>query len=152
MAEPMLQSRHNSTWIVIGDAYVSDSVGRVPGGIYATMEYNYGVPIEQKHSALGIASFVIGLIVGLLLCILVVIAGMITASQPEIVAEESVPMILLGLLVLGGLVVNLVGVGLGIAGLFQQQRKKLFPILGVATNVLIVLGICGLMVLGGMQS
>ncbi len=114
-------------------------------------QYYEGIPLEKKHSRLGIAALIIGILVGMLLCILIVFAGVIEVSQPGSLTGDSVGAVLLGLLVIGGLLLNLIGIGLGIGGLFQQQRKKLFPILGISINSVILLGVCVLIAWGSVQ-
>ncbi len=115
-------------------------------------QYYEEVPLEKKHSRLGITALIIGILVSMLLCILIVFAGVIEVSQPGSLNEDSVGTIMLGMLVIGGLLLNMVGIGLGIGGLFQQQRKKLFPILGISINSVIFLGTCVLIALGSLQS
>lgn len=51
--------------------------------------------------------------------------------------DEDTPLVvLIGFAVIGCLLANLVGLGLGIAGLIQRRRKKLFAILGAILTVL----------------
>lgn len=104
-----------------------------------------------KHSGLGIASLAIGLAVGLLEFVCIVIAGVLQASTPGGFDENSPLAIVIGVVFIGGLAFGLFGIGLGIAGLFQQ-RKKLFAVLGVVVGSLVMLGIGGLCVLGNMMS
>ncbi len=49
---------------------------------------------------------------------------------------------------LGGLAVAFLGMLLGIGGLFQTNRKRIFAVLGVVFNVMVVVAFVGLMVLG----
>jgi hypothetical protein len=100
-----------------------------------------------KHSGLGIASFAIGLSVGVFECAIVVVAGIIEVSTPGGIDEDSPATMLLGLAILAGLGIALCGVGLGIAGLLQR-RNKLFAALGVVIGLLVVLGVAGLIVVG----
>lgn len=57
-------------------------------------------------------------------------------------------MIVLGLAVIGGVLLNLLGITLAIAGLIQRDRKKVFAILGLIFNGLVVLCVAALMVIG----
>jgi hypothetical protein len=102
---------------------------------------------ELKHSGLGIASFAIGLSVGVFECALVLVAGMIEVSTPGGIDEDSPATMLLGLAILACLAIAMLGIGLGVAGLLQR-RSKLFAALGVAIGLLVVLGVAGLMVVG----
>ena len=62
--------------------------------------------------------------------------------------EDSVGTILLGLIMIGGCFLAFVGLILGVAGLFQKNRKRVFPVLGTAFNAMILLGVVGLVVVG----
>ncbi len=103
---------------------------------------------EMKHSRLGITSFVISLVIGIVMGILIIIAGIMEATLPGGIDENSVGAIVLGLFLLGGLFVDLVALGLGIAGLFQKERKKIFAILGIIFSGITVSGTLLLMVIG----
>ena len=103
---------------------------------------------EQKHSRLGIASFITSIVSGILIFIVIVIAGVIEASTPGGMDEESAGAAMVGFAAIALLNAELVALGLGIAGLLQKERKKIFAILGVVfsagTFVLVIL----LMILG----
>jgi hypothetical protein len=72
-----------------------------------------------KHSKLGIISFVLAIVSLVLVCLFFVF----------------VFICLIGLS-------NLTGVGLGIAALTQKTQSKVFGILGLVFNALILLGFC----------
>ncbi len=102
----------------------------------------------KKHSGIGIASFITSLISGVFIFLLIVIAGIMEASSPTGIDEESAAAILVGLalFLFGGLA--LISLGLGIAGLFQKDRQKVFAILGTVFSSSILLGTTLLMVVG----
>jgi small-conductance mechanosensitive channel len=112
------------------------------------------IPSEtQKHSRLGIASFVIGLVSLIIFCLAVVLAfgyGVsIASSTPSVQSLESSPTILVfGLMMLVSPFLGLVGAVLGFVAVFQKDKKKLFGILGIVVNLLIVLAFCALLVIG----
>lgn len=98
--------------------------------------------MEVKHSGVGIASFVTSIVAGVLIFLLVIIAGVLEVSTPGGMDEESIAAVLIGLFLFAFLGAELVALGLGIGGLIQQDRKKIFAILGVvfsATALLITL-------------
>jgi hypothetical protein len=107
---------------------------------------------DQKQSKLGIASLVIGLVAVLFACIAFVISfsyGFSLSSNTPSLIDQSSPVVLIA----GGLfccspILSLVGVGLGIAAVVQKKDKKIFGIIGLVINGLIILSICGLFVLG----
>lgn len=93
-----------------------------------------------KHSGRGIASFVIAMAVGvldLLLCGLMVVLG---AIAPEPVQKGSAILCMFSAGIMSGFVANIVGAVLGISGLFQKNRKKVFPVLGLIFNLAAVIG------------
>jgi hypothetical protein len=108
----------------------------------------YAPEAPRRHSALGIASLVLAVVFGAGLLALIGIAGYMTATTPGGIREDSPTVIVTGLAMFGCAAGNLVGAALGFAGLFQRQRHKLFPILGLVLNVLLVVGLCGLMGIG----
>ena len=81
---------------------------------------------ELKHSGLGIASFIVSIAAGVCIFFTFVIAGAIEATTPGGMNEESVTAIIIGLLLVIFLFATLVSLGLGIGGLFQKERKKIF--------------------------
>lgn len=101
-----------------------------------------------KHSGLGIASFVLSLITGLGEFLGIGLAGTVTAANPNVTDETSQVFMWIGSLVCGGLVLNILGVILGIVGLVQPGQKKVFSTLGLIFNVILVLGIALLMIIG----
>lgn len=56
--------------------------------------------------------------------------------------------ILVGLMIIFMMLVCLVSLGLGIGGLVQKDRQKIFAILGTTFSGLIILGTVGLIALG----
>lgn len=104
--------------------------------------------MRRGHSGLGIASFVIGLIAVVLDFILIAAAVISARARPIGRREEESLAVLLGLMACGGVVAGIVGFCLGIAGLCQADRRKVFAILGVVFNGLVVLAVAFLLVLG----
>jgi len=111
-----------------------------------------------SQSGLGIASFVIALV-----SIVVMIIGFVSAVasigefiQPDgSIDPESIDPMELGasmmvgvLAVLGSLAISFVGLILGIVGLVAKYKRKVFGIIGVVLNGLILVGFLGLFLLG----
>ena len=105
-----------------------------------------------QHSGLGIASFILALVSGLSVIALIVVAGFMEASTPGGVDEDDPAVIVLGLTVCAGAIAAVVGLALGIAGAVQRHRKKVFAVLGLVFNALVVLSVAGLMVIGMLNS
>ncbi len=103
---------------------------------------------EDSHSRMGIASLVLAILVGVLVFLIIAGAGVLKASTPGGMDEDTTLVVLIGFAVIGCLLANLVGLGLGIAGLIQLRRKKLFTLLGAIFNGLVVLVVLAVIVLG----
>ena len=103
---------------------------------------------EQKHAGLGIASFIISMVAGLLVFIVIVIAGVMEASTPGGIDETSAGAVMVGLFLFLFIGMALVALGLGIAGLLQKQRKKVFAVLGTVFSSVTLVGAAFIMLLG----
>jgi hypothetical protein len=87
--------------------------------------------MQPKHSGHGIASFAISCCVAVGAVAWIVYLFFVITTKPEIVEDDNAPEVLaigLSLITLG--VANLVALVLGIAGIAQTDRKRLFAILG----------------------
>ena len=117
---------------------------------------------ENKHSRLGIASFVIAILVVLAILALVIGGPLVISSSegfdpqsfdpadPQSIDPSDPAIIALQVLGLGfivGVLLSFVGLGLGIAGIIQRRRKRLFAVIGAVLNGLVVLGVIVLVVL-----
>lgn len=113
---------------------------------------------ENRHSRLGIASFVIAVLTTVLFIVLLVVifsaAGQLLGDvDPQSVTPQDLERNLqqspgtTGVLGVAGfgLVASpflyLLGAALGIAGLIQKSRKRLFSVLGTVANGVIFLGL-----------
>jgi hypothetical protein len=103
---------------------------------------------EPTHSGLGVTSFILSLLSGLFLVIMVVLATALTARNGAELDEESPEAILIGGAILLSMLVALVGAILGGVALGQRDRKKVFAILGLCFNLLVLIGTLGIIVLG----
>ncbi len=115
--------------------------------------------MERKHSKIGIASFILAVVsvvgmIGSAIGASVAAAGF--ANDPALlsgVAPDELPPGMGGLLAMIGLMflfilTALVGAVLGLVGLFQKDRAKLFSILGLVFNGLVVLFVMVILVIG----
>ena len=106
----------------------------------------------SKHSGLGIASFVMSIFVGLTMFLCFMVAGIMQMQaerQGQSSVDESSPIaIIIGLFILADILLCLVSFILGIAALFQTERKKVFAVLGIVFSVLIGIGTVGMIILG----
>jgi len=90
-------------------------------------------PVSEQEDAsweqeLGIASFVTSIIASVLTFVTFAVAGVLQTSKFGGMEYQEAPLV--GLAAIGLVLVHLVAVGLGIAGLFQKETKKTFAILG----------------------
>ncbi|MBN1313460.1 MAG: hypothetical protein JXB30_18785 [Anaerolineae bacterium] len=121
-------------------------------------------PLEEQttleprgHSKLGIASLAVSLITGLAYCLVMVVTFYLifdmvstsTMQDPnELILELQsggqggmmALVMLFGICMFSAPVLSMVGLGLGIGGLFQKDKNRLFPILGVIFGVLLLCG------------
>jgi hypothetical protein len=105
------------------------------------------VQVEKvKHSGFGIASFIVSIVQAFITMIVVLSAGLVGRMHPS--NDKQLFFMIIGLLVFAGLFVNLVGVGLGIGGIFQHNRKKVFSILGIIFNFAVILSVAALIIFG----
>ena len=100
--------------------------------------------VIRGHKGLGIASFVIGVICLITVMGLVVVAGVVTnagRATPEF-------NMIIGLSVISAVFVDLIGIVLGIFGATDRSSKKVYPVLGLVLNVLVVVLFTALMIVG----
>jgi hypothetical protein len=109
---------------------------------------------------MGIASFAIAILATVVLVALFVAGGVVAASafenvDPQTLDPESVQnspafagLALIGIGIFGCLVLYVIGLGLGVAGLIQGTRKRLFSVLGTALNGLVLAAMVVLLALG----
>ena len=106
--------------------------------------------MDHKHSGIGVASFIISLVMAVAAFGLITFAGVIEATTPGGMEEESAVAIVIGLSIFGCILVDLVALGLGIGGLIQKDRKKIFSILGTIFSISTIIGIVFIMIIGSM--
>jgi hypothetical protein len=102
----------------------------------------------KPMSGMGLASLLIAIGMGLLLLVLVGIAGIVSAEQGGQMNENDPAAILLGLGILGGLGGTLIGLVLGIVGCYQPDRSIVLAVLGTIFNGLVILGVLSLFCIG----
>ena len=95
---------------------------------------------RQGQSKLGISSLLISLFAAIGLVITIIIAGVVEANTIGGMDEESLEAILLGLCIFGFGFLDLLSIGLGIAGMFQKIRYRITAIIGtiISTATLII--------------
>lgn len=112
----------------------------MPGGTPST--------VPMKHSGFGITSFIMSLVIAGGLFIMVMIAGVMETTTPGGIDENSAGAVILGMMIIAGGGLQLVAMVLGLVGLFQKERKKLFAIFGTVISAFTLLSIAGLMLIG----
>ena len=96
---------------------------------------------RQGQSKLGIASLLISIFAAIGLFIVFIIAGLIDSNTYGGIDDESAGAIILGLFMFGFGFLDLLAIGLGIAGIFQKTRGRITAIIGtiVSSAKLIIL-------------
>ncbi len=92
------------------------------------------------QSSLGIASLIISGVGFLATFLLIIIAGILETSSPGGMNEESIEAAIVGLFIIGFLGLELIAIGLGIAGIFQKAKSRVTAIIGtsIATATIII--------------
>ena len=85
---------------------------------------------RQGQSKLGIAALLISIFTAIGLFILCLIAGVMESNTYGGIDEESTGAVILGLFIFGFGILDLVALGLGIAGIFQKTRERITAIIG----------------------
>lgn len=93
---------------------------------------------QVAHSGLGIASFVISVSCFFLVVVVVALALATGSDNPDVIfaAPSLGATIMIAMVVLN--LAPLIGIGLGIAGLFARERRRTYAALGLALNGLMV--------------
>ena len=92
------------------------------------------------QSKLGIASLLISIFTAIGLFISTLIAAAMEANTYGGIDEESAGAIILGLFIIGFCFLDLLAIGLGIAGIFQKMRSRITAIMGTRAFVNIIYG------------
>jgi hypothetical protein len=103
---------------------------------------------SPQHSRVGVASFVIALLLGGLEVALFVFVGFVAASTPEGVNDDSPLVMAVGVGACLGFLMHSLGLILGIIGLAQSRQRRVFALLGTLLNGLVLVG-TGLLVFTG---
>jgi hypothetical protein len=101
----------------------------------------------MRNSGFGIVSFIISVVTGLGMFALIA-ASAVMQSKPGGMDEKSPVAIVLGLGMFALLGLDVVAAGLGIAGFFQKDRKRLFAVFGTIFSSLTIICTLILMVVG----
>ena len=102
---------------------------------------------EEKHSGIGIASFIISIVVGCLMLAVIGVGSMFAAHR--VPGERMYPgQTLVGLAIILLTAVDVIAIGLAIAALCQSGKNRLFGILGLVFSGLTVIGVLGLIIIG----
>ena len=111
----------------------------------------FSAPSPGHHTGLGLASTIVAALSGLLLLGVFgagIYAEFMLPGGIDGVSEESLPFTIAVLAALLGYGLACVGIGLGVGGLFQRDRKRTFGVLGVSINGMIVLTLVVLLSIG----
>lgn len=103
---------------------------------------------SKPHSWLGIASFAIVMLAGVVIFTSFIAAGIIGVEAQDDLDGQAMAIMLVGLGIIGGMMLDVIGTVLGIAALFFLDQKKLFAVLGTVLGTLLFLGASGLLGIG----
>ena len=105
-----------------------------------------------RHSGLGIASFMISMVIIGFFLFLFFLAVIFAVAAPDLADTNPIYVRILGAFLMIASLANLAGLVLGIAGMRQIDRKKVYPILGLVFNLMIIAGMIMLMIIGRLVS
>jgi len=98
-------------------------------------EQNDFVTLEKRHSRLAILAIVLAVISSILFALFILSQTMLMGGDRVFLYKLIVFFTVIFALI------QLIGLGLGVAGLFSKQTKKLFPIISTILNgILLLLG------------
>jgi hypothetical protein len=98
----------------------------------------------RTHKGIGIASFIIGVTCIVTVVALIGFAG-VMISTGRVTPELNM---ILGLGMITACFVDLIGIGLGIFGAADRSSKKVYPVLGLILNVVVVALFAALVIIG----
>lgn len=103
---------------------------------------------KERHSGIGIASFVVSISSGAFIFLVAAFVGVMSALELEwIKAGSAGEFILVFLLVLfAG--PSLIACALGVGGVVQKNRKKIFPVLGIVISAVSIISAALIVILG----
>ena len=102
---------------------------------------------RQGQSRLGIAALLISIFTAVSLFILFIIAGVMESNTYGGLDEESAGAIILGLFMFGFIFLDVLALGLGIAGIFQERKERITAIIGTiisSATLIITVSIVGI--------
>lgn len=102
-------------------------------------------PGRTRHSGMGVASFIISLLTA---AGIILLLSIVVKMDPGTVSEDAERAVIFGALIILAMVIEIAALGLGIAGLLQKRRKRVFPVLGIACSAGVVFGMVFLIVAG----
>jgi hypothetical protein len=100
--------------------------------------------VTRSHKGTGIASFIIGVTCLITVMGLVVVAG-VTTNAGRATPEFNM---IIGLGMISIVFVDLIGIVIGIFGAADRSSKKVYPVLGLILNVLVVALFSALLIVG----
>jgi hypothetical protein len=121
--------------------------------IIADIEMMRGqIPTIQRHSGLGIASFIISMFIIGFSFFLFFLAAVIGVIAPDSAELSCMITRIIAAFFMFAFLANLVGLGLGLAAIRQIGSKKVYPILGLVFNFMIFAGMIVLIIIGRLIS
>jgi hypothetical protein len=100
--------------------------------------------VTRRHKGTGIASFIIGVTCVIALIMIVGIAGAVTSAGRATPEFNTI----IGLSLISACFVDLIGIVLGVFGAADRSSKKVYPVLGLILNVLVVALFAALVIVG----
>ena len=103
------------------------------------------------HSAYGITSFGMSIATAVLIVFISLILGVIGASSPQGISQESTTVGILGLGLWASWLASFVAFGFGIRGIVKKEQNEIFAVLGTIFSIVIAGGMTLLILLGSVM-
>ena len=102
---------------------------------------------RQGQSKLGISSLLISIFTAIGIFIILIIATVMESNTYGGIDEESPAAIILGLFLIGSIFLDILAIGLGIGGIFQNMRRRIAAVIGTvisSATLIITLSLIGI--------
>ncbi|GAB1264718.1 hypothetical protein NBRC116493_04550 [Aurantivibrio infirmus] len=103
---------------------------------------------EPTQCGLGISAFILTILVFTGLIGFIIFAASLGMNNPEAMNESSPQMIMAGLVIIVSLILLLVSLVLSLISVFRKNKKKIFGILSLILNIILILLVGTIMLVG----
>lgn len=107
--------------------------------------------VKPRHSGMGVASFATSVVAGLLIIVCYIAIISKTVASGGTLDKHSSFAIISGMIIMALLMCDMIALGLGIAGIIEKNRKRIYAILGIIISAVMILMVISLTIVGLMS-